>query len=187
MNTPTDWTKEHFIGGDLALDLANTVYRRTPRLGADLLGATEDLASWLHHAGLAPPDGRDRFDVSPGALRSARAVRAHLWPLLEAQTEGRELPSDALDHLLGAARRGIHEIVVGPDGSTAPRTTRAALGMLALSGLRLALARPAHPLRSCDRCGWFFLDSSRSRRRRWCSMKTCGNQEKAARFRSAHA
>nr|WP_255307967.1 CGNR zinc finger domain-containing protein [Streptomyces marincola] len=40
-------------------------------------------------------------------------------------------------------------------------------------------------MRACDRCGWFFIDSSRGRRRRWCSMKTCGNQAKAARYRSS--
>ncbi|WP_433493074.1 CGNR zinc finger domain-containing protein [Nocardia grenadensis] len=34
--------------------------------------------------------------------------------------------------------------------------------------------------------GWFFIGSSRGRRRRWCSMKTCGNQAKAARYRSSH-
>jgi predicted RNA-binding Zn ribbon-like protein len=30
-------------------------------------------------------------------------------------------------------------------------------------------------------CGWIFYDSSRSRRRRWCSMAICGNRAKARR------
>jgi predicted RNA-binding Zn ribbon-like protein len=32
-----------------------------------------------------------------------------------------------------------------------------------------------------DRCGWLFLDLSRNRSRRWCSMKDCGNRAKARR------
>lgn len=186
MSTPTAWSDGHLIGGDVALDLANTVYRRTPRLGADLLGQPRDLAAWLRHAGLAPPGADADVEVSDAALRTARALRADLWSLLDAQLEGRELPADALDHLLRAARRGVREIVLGHDGSTVPRTTEGALSVLALHGLRLVLAPPQHPLRSCDRCGWFFLDTSRSRRRRWCSMRTCGNQAKAARHRSTH-
>jgi len=31
------------------------------------------------------------------------------------------------------------------------------------------------------RCGWLFIDMSRNRSRRWCSMKDCGNRAKAQR------
>jgi predicted RNA-binding Zn ribbon-like protein len=30
-------------------------------------------------------------------------------------------------------------------------------------------------------CTWLFLDRSRNRSRRWCSMESCGNREKARR------
>jgi predicted RNA-binding Zn ribbon-like protein len=33
-----------------------------------------------------------------------------------------------------------------------------------------------------DPCGWLFLDTSRNRSRRWCSMEDCGNRAKARRF-----
>ena len=32
-----------------------------------------------------------------------------------------------------------------------------------------------------DICGWFFIDHSRNRSRRWCSMDSCGNRAKARR------
>jgi len=32
-----------------------------------------------------------------------------------------------------------------------------------------------------DGCGWLFLDETRNRSRRWCSMKDCGNRAKARR------
>ena len=36
-------------------------------------------------------------------------------------------------------------------------------------------------------CGLFFCDKSRTRRRRWCSMATCGNRHKVASFAKKHA
>ncbi|WP_019673665.1 CGNR zinc finger domain-containing protein [Psychrobacter lutiphocae] len=33
-----------------------------------------------------------------------------------------------------------------------------------------------------ERCGIVFLDKSRGNNRNWCSMKTCGNRAKVARF-----
>jgi predicted RNA-binding Zn ribbon-like protein len=41
-------------------------------------------------------------------------------------------------------------------------------------------------LRECDnpRCALLFVDTSRGRARRWCSMRRCGAQDKMARYRS---
>ena len=38
-------------------------------------------------------------------------------------------------------------------------------------------------VRACasDPCRWLFLDLSRNRSRRWCSMEDCGNRAKARR------
>lgn len=36
-------------------------------------------------------------------------------------------------------------------------------------------------VRECSACSWLFLDLSRSKSRRWCSMATCGNRAKAQR------
>jgi predicted RNA-binding Zn ribbon-like protein len=36
-----------------------------------------------------------------------------------------------------------------------------------------------------DSCAWLFLDTTRSRTRRWCDMRVCGNRNKVRRFREA--
>ena len=45
-----------------------------------------------------------------------------------------------------------------------------------------------HPerIKTCasDTCEWIFYDGSRTGRRRWCDMATCGNRAKAARHRA---
>ena len=33
-------------------------------------------------------------------------------------------------------------------------------------------------------CAWLFLDTTRSRTRRWCDMRSCGNRSKVRRFRT---
>ena len=52
MSTATVWTDDHFIAGDVALDFANTVFRRTPELGADLFNEPAALITWLRHGEL---------------------------------------------------------------------------------------------------------------------------------------
>jgi predicted RNA-binding Zn ribbon-like protein len=37
-------------------------------------------------------------------------------------------------------------------------------------------------VKSCPTCGWLFLDVSKNRSRRWCSMDTCGSVAKARRY-----
>ncbi len=188
MNEPTAWVDDHFIAGDPALDFANTVYRRAPDVGTDLLSSADAITSWLARTKLLPETEGARADLddSSDALREARALRALLWPIFDAQTDGRVLPADALAGLLDVARRGLDGVRVHADGSATPSTTQGAFAVLALGGVRLVLSPPHEGVRACDGCGWFFIDTSRGRRRRWCSMKTCGNLAKAARYRSTH-
>ena len=35
-------------------------------------------------------------------------------------------------------------------------------------------------------CGGLFLDTSRTHRRRWCTMASCGNRDKVRRYRASH-
>ncbi|QSB04187.1 CGNR zinc finger domain-containing protein [Natronoglycomyces albus] len=189
MSTGTVWSDDHFIAGDVALDFANTVYRRTPELGADLLDSPESLFSWLRWAALLPAGDGPALDDDPeSVLDEGRTMRQHMWAVFSSLESGSDVPTSALAGLLGVAYCGVRDAVtVGADGSIAPHMVRGALSVLALRSLRLVLSPGSRPLRSCGRCGWFFVDSSRGRRRRWCSMKTCGNQAKAARYRSTHS
>jgi predicted RNA-binding Zn ribbon-like protein len=61
-----------------------------------------------------------------------------------------------------------------------PDAVTAVLAMLSIEGF---FTLPRERLRSCPRCGWLFLDTSRGGKRRWCSMQVCGNREKVSRHR----
>jgi predicted RNA-binding Zn ribbon-like protein len=51
----------------------------------------------------------------------------------------------------------------------------------AWSASELLLSDALNHVRKCEGCDWLFIDTSRSRRRRWCDMTTCGNRAKARR------
>lgn len=56
---------------------------------------------------------------------------------------------------------------------------------LAREAAELLLGPDRERIRECanDKCGWVFLDTSRNRSRRWCSMSSCGNRAKVRSFR----
>lgn len=63
------------------------------------------------------------------------------------------------------------------------------LAAVARSAADLLVEGPAAPIRRCANpaCRLFFYDDSRTHRRRWCSMSTCGNRHKVASFLRRHA
>jgi predicted RNA-binding Zn ribbon-like protein len=58
------------------------------------------------------------------------------------------------------------------------------LAAVARSAAELIVEGPSARLRVCSNpdCGLFFYDTSRTRRRRWCSMSRCGNRHKVRAF-----
>ena len=58
------------------------------------------------------------------------------------------------------------------------------LAAIARSGAELLAGGADSPIRSCANpaCGLFFYDTSRTHKRRWCSMSLCGNRSKVAAF-----
>ncbi len=52
---------------------------------------------------------------------------------------------------------------------------------LAIAASELLMQPILSNVRECGACSWLFLDLSRNKSRRWCSMATCGNRVKAQR------
>jgi predicted RNA-binding Zn ribbon-like protein len=63
------------------------------------------------------------------------------------------------------------------------------LAAIARSAAELISEGASARLRACSNpdCGLFFYDTSRTRRRRWCSMSRCGNRHKVAAFSRRHS
>lgn len=62
------------------------------------------------------------------------------------------------------------------------------LGAIARLGAELLVTAAPNSIRCCAApdCGWLFHDTSPNKRRRWCSMESCGNRAKARRHYQKH-
>lgn len=191
-DTYTLWVPEHFIGGHPALDLANAVFdRRAPARDNELLKSARDVGHWLHSTGLA--DGAEADAVASIAdaalVERVREIREAIFAVFDALVAGRAPGADALGLLLRRAAEGLAAEPAGLNDTRLSLSDRqwrepdAVAGMLALLGVEAFFTLPRDRLGSCPRCGWLYVDTSRGGRRRWCSMRTCGNREKAVRHR----
>jgi predicted RNA-binding Zn ribbon-like protein len=54
--------------------------------------------------------------------------------------------------------------------------------LVAHAASELLTQGPLDRIKRCGGCPYLFLDESRNRSRRWCSMDDCGTQEKMRRF-----
>jgi predicted RNA-binding Zn ribbon-like protein len=186
-----------FSGGDLSLDFVNTVGDRPVRQ-EEHLHTWRDLVDWAEQAGLVSKrtavslrasDGRG--DTTRRAFARAVALRECLYRIFQATAAGRAPARTDLDALNDALRQAMAHARVEPrggdyvwafadddqpvDGFLRP-VVRAAADLL-VSPVRVSVRECAS-----DRCSWLFVDRSPTQRRRWCSMKTCGNRDKVRRF-----
>jgi predicted RNA-binding Zn ribbon-like protein len=183
------------VGGHLALDLINTVaWQRNPGRRRDRLADWSDLTDWFAVA--ASRDGVDEVcpvadvDADRGArvLTRVRELRDACQLVLTAHIDRQTLPGEALEllrarfHASLAAADVPRRLPLRPEVTVrVPEDITTALG-LAVGDL---LCRPElDRLRRCadGDCGWFFLDHSRNRSRRWCDPGDCGNRNRVKAF-----
>jgi predicted RNA-binding Zn ribbon-like protein len=179
----------YWTGGRPAVDFVNT-FRERWRRRVETLVTPADLAAWLVQAGVM----ETRAPVPGAVLHQARELREAINACVEAAIAGNAAPAAAVtlidDWLVFAGARP--QLVVGADGApllterAAADSPRRALGMVAFDAAEmLGSAAQRSRLRICasETCSGRFFDRSPAGRRRWCSMRTCGNEAKARRHR----
>lgn len=161
------------------------------------LNALGDVTAWLEEHGLLHEARRRPIDATPRAraaelLAHVRELRAGLREVVEAVVAGRPVDAGAIDVVNAVLRaRSVVELVPGEGGvALAHRHVGDplddALAAVAEPLVGLISTGSTDRLRICanDGCRWVFEDTSRTGKRRWCSMASCGNRAKAARHRA---
>jgi predicted RNA-binding Zn ribbon-like protein len=179
----------YWSGGRPAVDFVNTRRERWRR-GVETLVTPEDLATWLVRAGVMDASAT----VSQKVLAQAVDLREAIDTLLVGAIDGMPVAStEAItlidDWLVFAGVRP--QLVAGTDGApllterAAADSPRRALGTIALDAATMLGTDQRSRIRICasDTCSGRFFDRSPAGRRRWCSMRTCGNEAKARRHR----
>lgn len=160
-----------FVGGRLCLDFVNTANWIGESAVDDRLLDARDVISWAHRRGIV---SSHRAPADATGLQDVLDLRSEIRAFVQGAADGSTLIESA------AARGTVLEL--GRGGSVTTPDPLVVIAMLvAASAIELVATGAASEVKACpgERCGWLFADVSPARRRRWCSMQTCGNRNKA--------
>ena len=152
--------------------------------GSDQLGDSNTLVAWLVASGLMAP-GQAATEAD---LKHAAAVREAIRRVIGANTGGAIYPVDVatLNEAVSASRLRAR---FAPDGRgrLEPEAggVEGALGRIVAALFASTGEEDWAHLKLCgsSSCRWAFYDRSRNHSSRWCRMASCGNRQKARRFR----
>ncbi|HVT13198.1 MAG TPA: ABATE domain-containing protein [Fimbriimonadaceae bacterium] len=167
----------------LCVQFVNTVGSRNTESPNEYLATPGDLKEWLLKRRIVPAG--TAID-EPYRARTLQ-LRDALYRIFSAVADGRE-PGDAdLEALNDELCEALAKLELLPDLSWALHQNdplERALILVSLSATDLLTGEFASRIRECanEGCGWIFIDHSKNRTRRWCSMSDCGNLAKARRF-----
>jgi predicted RNA-binding Zn ribbon-like protein len=197
-----------FLADALALDFLNSVAVPVDTQ-VEWLASGEDFIDWLRDAGLATPEELKAVcdAAGPGQLDAvaaqARALREWFRAFVR-QHKGSRLTRKAMKELEALNRllerdEEFDQIEVRDKQSSGPddpseltwvrrrrwRSPDALLLPLAKAMAELLATADFTQVKACEgpACTLLFLDTSRGRIRRWCSMAVCGNRAKQAAHR----
>ncbi|WP_431514601.1 CGNR zinc finger domain-containing protein [Variovorax sp. DAIF25] len=198
-----------FLADSPALDFLNSVAVPTDTQ-VEWLGSGEDLLNWLREAGMVDPQVLRELGeaAGPGQLDAvaaqARALREWFRAFVR-QHQGARLTRksfkelEALNRLL-ARDEAFEQIEIRDKASTSGdepselvwvrrrrwRSADSLLLPIAQSMAELLATADFTHVKACEgpACTLMFLDTTRGRIRRWCSMAVCGNRAKQAAHRS---
>ncbi|MFE0508488.1 CGNR zinc finger domain-containing protein [Streptomyces sp. NPDC058964] len=187
LGTATAPYELRFDAGRISLDLLSTTHP------GERLDSVGPLRAWIVGSGLVPV-GTPLAHADASWLVGFRELRGQVGLLVRSGTSLGARPYDvALGRVNEIARAAppAPRAVRGDDGTLVreldgPPACAALLAVVARDAVELLtdpVARAA--VRECegDNCPIVYLDTSRGRRRRWCSSEVCGNRERVARHR----
>jgi predicted RNA-binding Zn ribbon-like protein len=121
-------------------------------------------------------------------LERAVRLQAAIWSVADALIDRRPIPEPERDVLNGLAAQPclVPRLLPGPRRTwMSGRSGRNLLSSVAADAIDVFGGPRAARLKRCEgtRCSLLFVDTSRSGRRRWCSMERCGNRAKVAAHR----
>lgn len=188
------------VDADRVLAFINTLSSRPTPAPVERLVSYEALVTWTREQQLLSAAAADRLlaqerkhpHQAAAVLARARELREALNELAEAIDAARVPPAPALStisQVVAAAYARAH--LVPHEGAlqwvaAADDELERVLWEIGRAAGRLVLSPRLARVRACAAadCGWWFMDETKNRSRRWCDMKLCGNREKLRRFRA---
>ncbi|MGH2948841.1 MAG: CGNR zinc finger domain-containing protein [Solirubrobacteraceae bacterium] len=135
----------------------------------------------------AVPEAVEATDATPSPAR-ARALRTAIDATFRAVATGHPPDPRALDQIAAAhAEAAARARLVATGDGFELDWGGEVLAPVAQAAVHLLRAGPLDRVKACADCRWLFLDASRNRSRRWCTMEECGVRSKMRRYRARRA
>lgn len=178
-----------FLADNLALDFINSQYGVDDQRH-DCFSDDPSVLRWFQMAGLSA-ENPDQRPV-PGLLAKAVELRACARAAVNAAMTGVAVDVSVINQVFDAGRpveklewagdTHVFKIVIQPEDDN----PASLLWPIANALVSLLTSDKFAFVRQCEAhdCILLFHDLSKSHRRRWCSMATCGNRMKVAAFRA---
>lgn len=186
-----------FIGGRLALDFVNLMPPKEQL-------SWDQLIEFLQSARIVTPErggellvlNRSDPQAAESLMRKARRLATALRTAFDAVLHRQKVQREWIEPINEILRiTEGHDELVGANNDWEIQFVASESGLewllaaVARSAAEIIAEGPRARLRLCanPRCGLLFYDTSRTHRRRWCSMTVCGNRHKVAAFARRHA
>lgn len=188
--------------GVLCLDFVNTLDDRPSGEPKEWLARYGDLVRFAEDTGILTPAQADRLfawseadpEEAQRILKAAVELREAMYEVFSAVIAKRAVPASPLAMLNGYIQLAAQHVSLAPaNGGFAWRYDNYSGSRGGFETMLWPIVRSAAELLASDNlpfvracssktCQWFFLDTSKNHRRRWCSMKLCGNRAKVQKF-----
>lgn len=176
-------TKFHLIANNLAIDFINTQLLEKGAVD-ELFNNMQDVCNWAHASGMQLECKNNSAPIS-----KVLALREAIYTLFLSKLDNHQYPTQALAMLNAHLFNWTNQQQLAKKNGklqlqplTNVLTVESLLGLIAHEAALLLESNQLDLVRRCANpdCKLLFLDTSRSKKRKWCSMEICGNRAKAA-------
>ena len=190
-------SKLSFLGGDLSLDFVNTVHDRHEEPLRNLLQNYLDLVTWIHSADAINNSqkesllkmGWENQIKATQVYKDALQLREALYDLVVNMINREDVSPVTMQMInqwlsrafsnLELTRFNSHFVL---DWKGENFELESVIWPIIRSFAYLITSEDRKRIKQCGNCGYLFVDNSKNKSRRWCSMEICGNRVKARRF-----
>jgi predicted RNA-binding Zn ribbon-like protein len=189
-------SKIPFLGGNLSLDFVNTVHDRHEDPLRNLLQNYLDLVTWVYFANAISDSQKEKL-LQKGQENQTKAnqiyndslqLREALYDLIVNMINRENVSPvnmQTINQWLSKSFSNLELTQIDShfllDWNEENFGLESVLWPIVRAFSDLVISEDHKRIKQCGNCGYLFVDNSKNKSRRWCSMEICGNRVKARR------
>jgi predicted RNA-binding Zn ribbon-like protein len=183
-------------GGNLSLNFVNTIHDRYEEPLEDYLHNYLDLITWANFADAINSSQKKRLlqrsrenqEEANQVYKDSIQLREAIYQCVVSLINRDEVPAVNMQVINQWVSKAFSNLELAQldnsfvlDWKAENSGLESVLWPIIRSFADLVTSDDRGRIKQCSNCGWVFVDNSKNKSRRWCSMETCGNRVKAQR------